>query len=396
VTDVNLVVVGGGVMGAWTAFLANRAGYATTLLEAYGIGHPRATSGDETRTIRSAHGPDAFYARWARAAREDWQRFGEEWGEPLFLQSGALWFALRDDGFEASSEPVLRSLGIPFEHLSPGEMAARWPQVAPEGLSYALFEPEAGVIRARRSVEAVVAAFMREGGTVEIAVARPGGREGDRMRDVVLADGRRLGADAFVFASGPWLPRLFPEVLESTIRVTKQDLVFFGPTGGDARFRPASMPAWIEYDAAIYGIPSVDDRGFKVGPDRSGPLFDPSVGERIVDPETVRLARAYLRRRFPALSAAPVVETRVCQYESTLDTHFVIDRHPGLANAWLVGGGSGHGFKHGPQIGRYLVERLGGAGPAPDEERFSLAQPRRAGLGMRSAGDHATTDGSTY
>ncbi len=392
----DVLVLGGGVMGAWTAFFVQRGGRTTALMDAYGVGHPRATSGDETRTIRSAHGPDAFYARWARAARADWRTFGAEWGEELFLEAGALWFARRPDGFEAASEPVLRELGIPFEHLSPDELSARWPQIAADDLAFGLFETEAGVIRARQSVVAVTRAFGRAGGSVGLGVARPGASDGDRLLDVVLDTGERRSAGSFVFACGPWLPRLFPDVLGGVIKVTKQDLFLFGPPGADPRYGPDACPAWVEYDAAIYGIPSVDDRGFKVGPDRSGPIFDPSAGERVVDPETLRLARTYMARRFPGLAAAPVVETRVCQYETTPDTHFVIDRHPRWSNVWLVGGGSGHGFKHGPQIGRYVAARIDGAPLGPDEERFSIAVPRTAKLGMRAGGDTVAGDWQRY
>jgi glycine/D-amino acid oxidase-like deaminating enzyme len=202
-----------------------------------------------------------------------------------------------------------------------------------------------------------------------------------------MADGTRLAADQFVFAGGPWLPRLFPEVAGELIRVTKQDVVFVGPAAGDGRFGADRLPCWVDYTASFYGLPAVDGRGMKLAPDRYGPVFDPSHGERIVDPESVRLARRYLARRFPDLAEAPVVETRVCQYETTPDTHFVIDRHPDYDNVWLAGGGSGHGFKHGPVIGRHLVGRLAGTPPGPGEERFAIGTPRAPKPGMRTGGD---------
>ena len=204
---------------------------------------------------------------------------------------------------------------------------------------------------------------------------------------MALPDGTRHAAGQFVFAAGPWLPRLFPEVVGDVIRVTKQDVLFFGPRPGDPRFGADQLPCWVDYAAAFYGLPSVDGQGMKVAPDRYGPVFDPTHGERIVDPESVRLARRYLARRFPDLADAPVVETRVCQYETTPDTHFVIDRHPAFDNVWLVGGGSGHGFKHGPVIGRHVVAKLGGAGVAPGEERFGLGQVREPKPNMRTGAD---------
>lgn len=392
----DLVVVGAGTMGAWTAYLARQAGRDTTLIDAYGAGHPRATSGDETRIIRASHGADVLYTRWAREARTAWIRFGEEWSEPVHLQVGALWFARRDDGFEAASERTLRSEGIPVERLTPAEMSGRWPQIASDGLAFATYEPEAGVLLARRAVAALAQAFSRRGGRFELASVRPGRREGGRLVDVVAANGTRFDGDSFVFACGPWLPRLFPEVLGDVIKVTKQDVLFFGPPAGDGRFAAESLPAWVDYDASFYGIPAIDGRGTKVAPDRYGPVFDPSHGERIVDPESVRLARRYVALRFPALANEPIVETRVCQYETTADTHFVIDRHPELDNVWLVGGGSGHGFKHGPVIGRYVVERLDGAAPGEGEERFALGRPRSAAVGMRTGGDSIVSSWEDY
>ena len=281
---IDVVVVGAGVMGAWTALQSQREGWRTTLIDAFGAGHSRATSGDETRIIRSSHGADAFYARWSREAREAWLAFGEETGERFFLPAGALWLARADDGFEAASEATLRDLGIPVERLLPAELTARWPQLAADDLAFAIFEPEAGLLMARRGVAAVARKFGAEGGRVERAWASLGKRDGRRLEAVVTQDGSRHVADQYVFAAGPWLPRLFPDVTGDLIRVTKQDVVFVGSPAGDGRFGADRLPCWVDYGAAFYGIPDVEGRGMKLGPDRYGPVFDPSHGERIVDP----------------------------------------------------------------------------------------------------------------
>ncbi len=305
-----------------------------------------------------------------------WRRFGEEWGEPLFQPVGTLWFGHRPDGFEAASLAVLparasrssssRGRGPPALAADrvrgrrlPGLRAGGRGAHGPPGHD----RRGPGLRTGRRPVRAGRRAA--------------GPDEGRRLVDVVLGDGRRLAAGTFVFAAGPWLPRLFPGLLGNLIRVTKQDVFFFGPAGGDGRFTSAELPTWVDYDAAFYGVPGIDGRGPKLAPDRYGPVFDPSPGERIVDPDSTRLARAYAARRFPALAGQPIVETRVCQYETTPDSHFIIDRHPDLENAWIAGGGSGHAFKHGPRIGEYLVERLQGAPVGPGEERFSLTVARR-------------------
>lgn len=388
----DLVVVGAGTMGAWTAYWAQvGGGRRVTLLDAWGAGNPRATSGDETRITRAAHGHDRLYLRWARRALQHWQHFQEEWSVPLFEPSGVLWFGGRADGFEARSAETMAAESVPYEWLSPADVTARWPQVAAdESMQAALFEPEGGVLYARRGVQAVVGAFQREGGTFALAGVRPGRGEGGRLLEVMDEQGRVLSGDQFVFCCGPWLPRVFPQLLRDVIRVTKQDTLFIGPAAGDDRFRAESIPAWCDYDAAYYGIGATAESGFKVAPDRLGALFDPSRGDRSVDPESTRLVRAYLGRRFPDLRDAPVVGTRVCQYESTPDGHFLIAPHPAYDNVWLAGGGSGHGFKHGPRIGEYLVRRMDGlpegAQEDDDEHRFRIG-PRLPAATARTAGD---------
>jgi sarcosine oxidase len=386
----DVVVVGAGVMGAWTALCARRAGAHVLLLDAFGAGNSRATSGDESRIIRSSHGEDAFYAVWSRRALPAWRALSEATGQTLFLPTGVLWFSHTDDGFEAASMRTLEGLGIPVERLAPAEVAARWPQLASDDLAFAVLEPEAGTLLARRGVAAAARRFADEGGAVEIGFARPGAIDGGRLRDIQLGDGRRIAADRFVFAAGPWLPRLFPGLLDELIRVTKQDVVYMGPAPGDHRYDPDRMPVWVDYDAAFYGFPDIEGRGLKFGPDRYGPIFDPTNGERIVDPESVRLVRRYLARRFPDLAAAPVVETRVCQYETTPDTHFILDRHPDLENTWIVGGGSGHGFKHGPVIGEMVVGLMDGVVPPEDDGRFRLDHDRVPRPGMRTGADEMT------
>jgi len=384
----DLVVVGAGTMGAWTALHAVRGGRRVALLDAYGAGNSRASSGDETRIIRSSHGADAFYVGWSRAAREDWTALGDTTGRPIFIQAGALWFARTDDGFEAASLRTLTTAGVPAERLPPGEIEARWPGIAAEDLAFALFEPEAGLLMARAGVAAVAHQAAAEGAMVDVANVRPGRVDGDRLVDVVDATGRRRTGDAFVFACGPWLPRLFPDVIGDSIRVTKQDVHYLGPAAGDTRWDAPGFPSWVEYDAAFYGIGSVDGRGVKVATDSYGPAdWDPDTGERIVSPGAIDVIRAFCERRFPGLAAAPVSETRVCQYETTVDSHFLIDRHPAWSNAWIVGGGSGHGFKHGPSIGHYVVSLLDGHEPAGDELRFRLARDGAAPAGLRTSAD---------
>src|SRR6185503_818166 len=167
---------------------------------------------------------------------------------------------------------------------------------------------------------------------------------------------------------------LFPDLLGGRIGATRQEVLYFGCPPGDVRFAPPAMPAWIDFAAEVYGVPDIDGRGFKISIDRHGAPFDPETGDRVAG-GTLPEARAYLARRFPALAHAPLVSAEVCQYENTSNGDFLIDRHPGFENVWLVGGGSGHGFKHGPAVGEYVARAMSGA--APSEPRFSLASKQK-------------------
>jgi len=393
-----IVVVGAGVMGGWTAFWLRRRGWEVTLVDQYGPGSSLASSGDETRVTRSAHGPDELYPRWQRHALEQWRRLEEEAHVRLLVPTGVTWFAHREDGFEGESLATLARLGIPARRLEPGELRERWPQIAADGISWVLHEPEAAVIMARRGMLAVADLFARDGGSLDHGRVLPPDQTdgaGGRLRGLRLADGRELRADAFVLAAGPWLPRLLPDVASLELQVTRQEIVHFATPAGDARFDADALPTWVDYEGAFYGLPSIEGRGLKVAPDWPGPVVDPDHEERRLSDERVEAARRFLRRRFPALAHQPVAEGRICQYETTLDTHFVIDRHPAWENAWVVGGGSGHGFKHGPSIGEYVSALASGdeaaaAELAPPDDRFALRR-RVAGQGMRTSGSPPST-----
>ncbi len=387
------MVVGAGVMGAWTALRALEAGRNTTLIDAFGPGDPRATSGDETRLIRSSHGTDAFYAGWARLARDEWIELGAATGAPIFEPCGVAWFAHAEGGFETQSEDTLRSLGIPVERLRGAAAMARWPGIALDDSDFVVHEPEAGALRARLGVRTVASQFQAGGGTLRIDRVLPptDPGSGHRLEAVETASGESIRGGTFVFAAGPWLAMLFPELLGDLIALTKQDVYYFGPEPGDRRFGADRFPAWVDFDRAMYGIPALDGRGFKAAPDAYGRPFEPDSEDRITGAETLATTRTFLAERIPAMAARPVAETRVCQYESTPDTHFVIDRHPHWDNVWLVGGGSGHGFKHGPMIGRYVADLIDADGSTavrsgPVDDRFSLTRRRVAGPTVRSGG----------
>ena len=395
----DVAVVGAGVFGAWTAYQLRRAGAEVLLLDAYGPGNSRASSGGESRIIRMGYGPDAIYTRMAQRSFKLWQKFFAEMGQPqLFQPTGMLWLARENDPYcEANLETFAQS-GVKFERLDRSELARRYPQINLGPVAWGIREPDSGILMARQAVQSVVAAARVAGVVYAPEAVRPiekgeegkrGRRKGEenrqssslnhgsesRLAAIETISGRRIVADKFVFACGPWLPKLFPELLAGRIHVTRQEVFFLGVPAGDVRFAPPRMPTWIDFNDLVYCLPNVDNRGCKIAIDEHGPRFDPDSGERTVPAESVAAVRAYLARRLPALADAPVTETRVCQYENTSNGDFLIDRHPALENAWLVGGGSGHGFKHGPVVGEQVAALV--SGNAAVEPRFSLATKER-------------------
>jgi glycine/D-amino acid oxidase-like deaminating enzyme len=375
----HIAVVGAGAFGGWTALHLLERGARITLLDAWGPGNSRASSGGETRIMRGTYGPDQPYTETAARALKLWTKYERRWKKQFLHRTGVLWMvSSRDDAYERGSLEPLREAKIGFQELSTSEMKKRWPQINFADVHWGIFEPECGYLDARASCQAVVDAFVAEGGSYRQLAVSPEGLESGPLRGLTLSDGSRLKADHYVFACGPWLGKLFPETLGKVIRPTQQDIFFFGPPAGDSRFTDEHLPVWGDHGKRFfYGIPGSDRRGFKVADDTRGGSFDPTDGERVVSQATLKRVREYIACRFPAMKDAPLIETRVCQYEQTLDSHFVMDRHPRIDNVWLLGGGSGHGFKHGPALGELMTELILKDG-APDAlwrlSRFSRAK----------------------
>lgn len=373
----HVVVVGAGAFGGWTALYLRRRGARVTLLDAWGPGNARASSGGETRVIRATYGPRAIYTHMAVRALALWKEHERRWGQRLYHGIGVLWLVGSDEEYEKAALPLLKDAGVAFEELTAAEITRRYPQINVDGVRWAIFERDGGYLTARRACAAVLDAFVADGGEYrQLAVQGPVQPRAGELGVVTLSDGSRLTADRFVFACGPWLGSLFPDAIGEHVRATRQEVFFFGTPPGDRRFTETALPVWADHGARfMYGIPGNEWRGFKVADDTQGPRFDPTSGERLPSEAALRIARDYLAVRFPELTGAPFLEGRVCQYENSPDNHLIMDRHPEAGNAWLVGGGSGHGFKHGPAVGE-LVARLVLTGEAPDAQ-FGLSRLAR-------------------
>jgi monomeric sarcosine oxidase len=363
-------VIGAGVFGSWIAYYIQRAGLSVALVDAYGAANSRASSGGESRIIRMGYGADEIYTRWSHRSLALWREFFADTGrQELFHQTGVLLIARENDPRIIATRSALERTGMIFEFLHRDELERRYPQIDFGEEPCAIYEPMSGALMARRAVQSVADFVARNGGDYLIESAiEPAGS--GRLSEIVTRGGSRIRAEVFIFACGPWLPKLFPALLGDRIRPTRQEIYFFGVPAGDTRFAPPLMPTWIDFSAETYGMPDLENRGFKLAFDRHGEAIDPDIAERSVTENSLEPARAFMARRFPALAGAPLVDARVCQYENTSNGDFLIDRHPDFDNVWLAGGGSGHGFKHGPAIGEYVAARVIEGGDI--ERRFTL------------------------
>ena len=369
-TTYDVVVIGAGVFGAWTAWHLAKRNLKVLVLDAYGAAHARASSGGETRIIRMSYAADEIYTRWSQRSLVQWKELSAVCGQPLFQQTGVLWLEGADDLRLRESQTTIERCGIAHEVMDNAALTKRYPQVNFDGVSRGLLEPGSGVLLARRAVQSVMEEARKKNTEFLIAQAiTPDG--GGTISKLATSRCGAFSASHFVFACGPWLGKVFPELLGQRIFPTRQEVFFFGSPAGDPRFAPPALPTWLFNHDEVYGMPDIESRGLKMARDVHGERVDPDTQSRIVSEEGTDWARNYVARRFPALKDAPIVETRVCQYENTSNGDFLIDRHPEMPNVWLAGGGSGHGFKHGPALGEYLAAQICGEGKA--EPRFSLA-----------------------
>jgi sarcosine oxidase len=366
----DVAVVGAGVFGAWTTWHLAKRGQRVALVEAYGPAHSRASSGGETRIIRMGYGADELYTRWSQKSLTQWKEFIAATRQPLFLESGVLWMSGDEDKRLEQTAGTLKRCGLEFEELDRAALEKRYPQIGLDGIKRGILEPKSGVLIARRAVAAVVEDAVRLGAEYRCAqVMNP--REAGRVKHVTTSRGERIAAGQFVFACGPWLGKVFPDVLGTRIFPSRQEVFFFGIPAGDTRFVAPALPTWLFQEDLVYGMPDIEGRGLKIAFDEHGERVDPDLQSRIVSPAMTEIVKKYVARRFPALRDAPIAETRVCQYENTSNGDLLIDRHPEMENVWFAGGGSGHGFKHGPTVGEYVTGRLLDGRLA--EARFSLA-----------------------
>jgi sarcosine oxidase len=360
----DVVVVGAGAFGGWTALYLREMGLSVTMVDQYGPGNARATSGGESRQIRAGYGDREIYTRWVLQAFDRWAAREAEWGKKLLFRTGQLSLAREWTKTLTDTKTVFDKLRVEYEIVRHDDLVRRYPQMNTDGIDFAMLVPGTGVLKAREGCVAVAQAFEKKGGRFLVAKAAPGQRSGRTLQDIALSSGERVAARTFVFACGPWLPKVFSAVMGRKLITPRRVVFFYGTPPGDDRFTYPNFPTWAVDDA--YGFPSIEGRGFKVVPTLEEVMVDPDTQEHTLTTDEIRGGRQFVAKWFPALKDQPLVDSRVCQREDSIDEHFIVDRHPDFENVWLVGGGSGHGYKHGIMLGDYVAHRVTGHDTQPE------------------------------
>ena len=403
----HVIVVGAGAWGAFTAWNLRKAGHRVTIIDQYGTANSRSTSGDETRGIRSSYGDRTLtpelWTSWARKSIEKWREFDAEhakrFGTRFFLTTGDVILREKAEAFTTRTQELWTAQGVKFEVVTNADAQKRWPQIRSDGNSVVLYEPDAGVARARDSVQTVVALARDAGAQYRIGRVTPGAITSSKMDGITLGDGTRLTADAYVFCCGPWMEKMFPSFMTNKTRVPIGHVCYFGTPLGDDRFTFPNIPSWNVPGVTGWASLPVDSHGFRVRgaiappappkaadaddappppPPQTAPdprQSDPDISPRWSNEERIEGSRRVLQKYFPALADAPLLETRACHYEISVNRNFIVDHVPGADNAWIAGMGQAEGFKFSIVLGDYIASRVTGRKSDPTiDEAFRLPE----------------------
>ncbi|CAN5353928.1 FAD-dependent oxidoreductase [soil metagenome] len=359
-----IVVVGAGAFGGWTALHLLRKGKDVTLVDQFGPGNNQSSSGGETRLIRAYYDKQIYFDMTLRAM-DHWKENEARMGQKVFHQNGLILFNYKESTAETETAiPMYKKAKLFLEKVSLADASKRWPQIKTDGLNHVMFDPQAGYLEARKGCMAVFDLFIKEGGTFIQQKVEKESIAGGKASSITLGDGRKLEADSFLFACGPWLTRLFPE-LTKKLKVTRALEIFFSSPPTLSDLMENRLPTWMDRDLdgpfRSFGVPGSSYRGFKVG---LTPPVDNNVTDRfdtydrVVKPEELALVQKVIAMRFPKLVGQPVIEQRVCQYTLTPDTDLILDQHPQASNLWVMGGDSGHGYKLGASFGEMAASTV--------------------------------------
>jgi monomeric sarcosine oxidase len=385
-SNVDVLIVGAGVIGCAAAYQLAKDGARVLLLDQFAVGHDRGSSHGPSRIIRLAYdGLD--YVALARASYALWHELEAESGERLLTPVGGLDLGPPDALALDEIRATYVAAGVPFAELDRDAIVARYPQFNLPESTIGLYQADYGLLAAGRCVAALAAQARRHGATI---------REHEPAQQIrATASGVEVrtnqgvySADRLILSAGSWMRRLLRQLdLDLPLTVQKEQLAFFRARDPEA-FIPGRLPLVIHRFPQITSLGSVfpifDHAGVKVMIDRIGPQVAPDDPDRSIDMPLLNRLHAYATELLPGLTGE-IIEAVSCRYTMTPDEHFIIDRHPAHPQIVIASPCSGHGFKFGAVIGRILADLALHDATAYDIARFRLDRPalkQVKGLGM--------------
>ncbi|MDC0708603.1 N-methyl-L-tryptophan oxidase [Stigmatella sp. ncwal1] len=368
-----IAVLGAGGVGSAAARFLAREGHAVTVVEQFTPDHDRGSSYGTSRIIRKTY-TDGLYTALMGAAYPLWDALEREAGETLFLRTGGLFFGPSEHSEMAAIRKALGDNGVAFEELDPAACARRFPEFRLLPGESAVFEPEAGFLRASACVRANLRLAEAHGARVRAGARVVSIEPRADAVALVLEGGEVLGFDRLVVSAGPWTARLLAPFVPLPLTVTRQVYCHFEPVAPLEGFGVGRFPVWIDFATNFYGFPHDGEApGVKVAWHEPGSPTEPERVDRNIheaDREPLRQACA---AHLPGLSPRVVLE-KVCLYTLSPDHDFVVASLPGEPRVTVLGGLSGHGFKFTVLLGR-IAAWMATDQPVPwDVSRWSLAR----------------------
>ena len=357
--DYDVIVLGGGIAGASTAYALVKQGQNVLLIDRFEPGHKQGSSHGDGRIIRFNY-TEAIYVEMAMQVYPLWAELSAESGEDFIIESGLIEYGNASTKEIAITEGVLSQYDIPYERLTPAEAQERFPQFTFEEDSQILFQPGGGVVRATPAVMALWRLVKEKGGTTLTGKPIQSISAEDNQVSVTLENGETLSAKNLVLTAGGWTKKLAAQLnLDLPLTVTQEVLAYFPSKNDSINHQAGTMPGMIDYniydgiEPHFYSLPMIEIQGVKLGRHHAGSEIDAD-NVRYIDHEVVETMKRQITRRYPQLNSEPI-DMQSCLYTDTPDYHFILDKHPQYDNVTIGAGFSGHGFKFGPLLGKILA-----------------------------------------
>uniref|UniRef100_A0A914WNU7 Sarcosine oxidasee (formaldehyde-forming) n=1 Tax=Plectus sambesii TaxID=2011161 RepID=A0A914WNU7_9BILA len=346
----DVIVVGAGIVGSWTALHLARAGKNTLLLEQFALPHTRGSSHGQTRAIM---GFREFDLQIIKAAYELWRNLEAETNEQVLVVTGRIGLGPKNSPFINDSIAQLNEAGFTFERLGPEELRQRYPKANYSDEYEAIYEPQGGILRAHKAVQTVQEQFKKLGGRImdgrKVAAIVPT----DEHVTIKLANGDSLQSRKTVICPGCWASKVIPD-LPSDVKLTTVGIaVTYWREKVAGQSGVPNFSHTFGYD--IYGFPSYEYPGLVKLLYHGGPEIDVEERDRTDQKDSIKKVAAYVKEHYPGLEHDTPAIVESCMYTWTVDERPVLDIHPSHPNLILGFGFSGDGFKYSPVSGKILA-----------------------------------------